>query len=163
MSDIQRFLKDKYYDPSFAGSYAGLDKFYREIVKHKPEITKATVRNFLLAQDSFTLHRKIIKSFKRNKAHYTRPNEYWYMDLKDMNAFVSSNNGYKYVLVVIDGFSRTIYARPLRSKDAKEVGEALLDILSESKQQPLVLMSDAGGEMVNRYMKKLTGDRGIKQ
>ena len=43
-----------------------------------------------------------------------------------MSHFPSDNDKYRYVLVVIDGFSRYAYAKPLHSKDTQEVGKALV-------------------------------------
>ena len=71
---LQKYLQNKYYDPNFPGSYGGLEKFHRAIVREKPYITRAVVRKFLQTQDAYTLHVPVRKFFKRNKAHYTRPN-----------------------------------------------------------------------------------------
>ena len=160
---LQKYLQNKYYDPNFPGSYGGLEKFYRAIVREKPYITRAVVRKFLQTQDAYTLHVPVRKIFKRNKAHYTRPNEYWYMDLKDMSHFASDNDKYRYVLVVIDGFSRYAYAKPLHGKDTREVGKALVEIFTESGNNPAVLMSDAGGEFDSSHMRNILHTRGIKQ
>ena len=51
-------------------------------------------------------------------------------------------DGYKYILLVIDVFSKHMYARPLKDKSAKTVGEAFEDIYNEFQSPIFKLESD---------------------
>lgn len=52
---------------------------------------------------------------------------------------------YKYIMSVIDVFSRFVFLRPLESKESSEVAENLLDIYNEHGA-PTILQSDQGTE-----------------
>jgi len=66
------------------------------------------------------------------------------IDLAEMPQF----EGYKYFLVAIDVFSKHLYTRALKSKTAKEVGEAFENIYNEFKTPIYKLESDQGKEFV---------------
>jgi len=63
-------------------------------------------------------------------------------------------SGYLYLLVVIDIMTSFVWLRPLRTKDASEVAEALFKIFSEFGF-PSVLQSDGGGEFRNTLLEIL--------
>ena len=56
------------------------------------------------------------------------------------------NHGYKYILVVIDCFSRKNWVRPLRTTTADETAKRLDDIISEMPWTPRSFASDQGNE-----------------
>jgi len=60
------------------------------------------------------------------------------MDLAVMPEF----DGYKYFLVMIDVFSKHLYARPLKDKTASTVGKAFEDIYKEFQSPIFKLESD---------------------
>ena len=72
----------------------------------------------------------------------------WGLDLADMAEWHASNEGYKYILVVVDVFSRYAWCRALKTKDAKDVWDALQTILD--KQQPKHIWVDKGSEFYNK-------------
>ena len=48
----------------------------------------------------------------------------WSADLVDMQAFSSFNKGFKYILTVIDVFSKYAWAVPIKDKSAASVTKA---------------------------------------
>jgi len=60
--------------------------------------------------------------------------------------YYTQNSYYKYILTVIDMFSRQAYAEPLKTKSAVEVAAALDKIISSMPITPRRLMVDAGTE-----------------
>ena len=79
------------------------------------------------------------------------------IDLAEMGEWGDSNSGYKMILVVVDCFSRYMWALPLRTKKADETWNAIAPILEEHK--PRKLWCDQGGEFYNKvwdsHLKKL--------
>ena len=57
------------------------------------------------------------------------------MDLADLTDLAKSNDNVKYLLVVVDGYSKYLSVRPLKSKSATEVKEAIADIFNKDKTQ----------------------------
>ena len=57
----------------------------------------------------------------------------WAADLIDMQAFSKDNNGMKYLLTVIDVFSKFVWIVPLKRKTGQEVANAFSRILKERR------------------------------
>ena len=84
----------------------------------------------------------------------------WDIDLADLALLGKSNAGTKYFLLVVDVFSRYVWVRPLKSKYAKDVINALDSILSQG-QQPKTVRSDGGREFQNRAVRSFLNERGV--
>ena len=84
----------------------------------------------------------------------------WEADLADMNKYSEENDNYKYILVIVDTFSRYAWTRPLRSKSAQDTAEAFEDVLKEGRT-PDILRSDAGKEFTGKAFKKVLDENDI--
>ena len=74
------------------------------------------------------------------------------IDLINMQAY--EFNGYKYILVAVDHFSKFLLLRALKDKTAEAVATELIPIF-EDKGCPTLLQSDNGAEFVNDVIKAL--------
>ena len=79
--------------------------------------------------------------------------EIWAADLIDMQAFSKDNNGIKYLLTVIDIFSKFIWIVPLKRKTGQEVANTFSRILKE--RRPSKTWVDRGREFYNEDVQKL--------
>ena len=70
-----------------------------------------------------------------------------------MQAFLKDNNGIKYLLTVIDVFSKFVWIVPLKRKAGQEVADAFSRILKERK--PCKVWVDKGKEFYNKDVQKL--------
>ena len=70
-----------------------------------------------------------------------------------MTAFKDYNEGYKFLLLVIDTFSKYGYLIPLKNKKGETVADALKDIFK--KRKPEKLWTDKGKEFYNKDVKDL--------
>ena len=77
-----------------------------------------------------------------------------------MGKFSKWNNGVRYLLMVIDAFSKFGWIEPLRNKKAESVVEVFNKILKTGRK-PKYLWSDKGLEFWNRDFKKLLDEKGI--
>ena len=77
----------------------------------------------------------------------------WAADLMDMQAFSKFNRGVKYLLAVIDIFSKYGWLIPLKDKTGKSVASALKTIFKERK--PEKMWVDKGKEFYNKDVKDL--------
>ncbi len=75
--------------------------------------------------------------------------------------YVDDNDGYRYLLTVIDHFSNFGFGFPLHTKTAEEVA-IHLHLLFCVFGPPTILHSDNGGEFVNRTMDVLRDKYGIQ-
>jgi len=72
----------------------------------------------------------------------------WECDLVDVEALGKFNDKYKYILSVIDVFSKFLYLIPLRSKTGTVVASAFQSIFNDQKQRrrPIWVRTDKGKE-----------------
>lgn len=76
----------------------------------------------------------------------SRPMEHLQADLVDMGAFKGFNNqGYRYILVMVDLFSKYVWARSLKTKEGAEVKEAIMGVLW-NEGFPTIFQTDNGSE-----------------
>ena len=77
-----------------------------------------------------------------------------------MTHIADYDQAYRYLLTVIDVFSKYAWVIPLKKKDSKTVSEAFDSIFTYRK--PVKLQTDKGKEFVNTSFQKLLKDRGIQ-
>ena len=82
-------------------------------------------------------------------------------DLVDYRMYDHANSNFKYILVLIDGFSRYAWTRALKTKTALETSQALDDILSTIPFNIPFFASDRGNEFLvrNNDLKKILIDK----
>jgi len=80
--------------------------------------------------------------------------------LVDMQEFHLSNRGYKYILTVIDIFSKFAWAIPLKNKNANSVTDAFKKIFQQ--RNPGKLQTDQGKEFVNQHLQKYLKELNIQ-
>ena len=85
----------------------------------------------------------------------------WQADLVEMGHLAKWNRGHRYLLTVIDTFSKFGFARPLKTKKGEEVTTAFNDILKTSKRIPKLLQTDQGKEFFNTKFQTLMKAEGI--
>ena len=146
-------LHNIYYDPSHPASFSSVDRLYRAVREHSHSITRQDVENFLFAQPPYTLHRRVVRKFSRNKtvAHYH--GDLAQADLIDVKKYRNSNNDTHYILTMIDVFSKYAYALPVKRKTGSNVKQALAQIFSEYR--PSKLQTDEGREFTNKQVQEL--------
>ena len=78
-------------------------------------------------------------------------NERWGIDCINMTSFANNNgggihNGYKFILTVVDYFSRLVWARKMKTQTAINVTNATKSIVQETKTYPKLIQADNGSE-----------------
>lgn len=163
-------LKRIWEDLESPASYSTPHKLWKEAVKSKPNLQLAQVEQWLSTQPSYTLHRKVVSKFVRRKVLSKCINYQWQADLMDMKGMVSTlnhgalkreNEGKRYVLAVIDCFSRYAYARAMKTKTCASTTLAFKSILKESKQAPCRLQTDKGREFLGLSFQRMLNNGNI--
>ena len=95
-----------------------------------------------------------MKNFRKRRVVVNGVDEIWAADLIDMQSFAKCNGGIKYLLTVIDVFSKYGWIVPLKSKTGAEVAEAFNTIFKEGRR-PGKLWVDKGKEFYNKNVKEL--------
>ena len=99
------------------------------------------------------LHKPVIKKFKRTKVYARFKDNIWAADLAEMESLSSKNKNVKYLLCVIDIFTKFAWVKPLKDKKGKTVLNAFIKIINESNHKPNKLWVDQGREFYNKLCK----------
>jgi hypothetical protein len=75
------------------------------------------------------LHKPARRNFKRRTVILKGINDLWQADLVEMGEYSSDNNGYRYLLTVIDTFSKFAWALPVKTKSGVEITKTMNQIL----------------------------------
>lgn len=100
------------------------------------------------------LHRSARKNFERRKTLMIGIGDTYQIDLMDLNQHAKENKNYKYILTVVDIFSKYAWAIALKTKTGKEVTDAMKSILIGGNV-PKNIHSDQGTEFYNSQFQKL--------
>ena len=107
------------------------------------------------------IHKRALKKFKRRHVIVDRKDEIWGIDLADMNSLISFNDGYRYILCIIDVFTKFAWAVPLKNKMAATVLFAVEAVVSKSKRIPEKVWLDHGSEFYNKQFQAWAKDNNI--
>lgn len=99
------------------------------------------------------LHKPVKKKYQKRRVWVSGIDDTWAADLADMSEYAKENDGYKYLLVVIDIFSKHGWLIPLKDKSGPSVANAFKKIFE--KRKPKKLWVNKGKEFYNRHVKAL--------
>ncbi len=142
---------DFYFIPSNPASFSGLSsltKTYNKINKS----TKNNLKEWILNQETYTLHKPLIKKFRREKVKVSGIDDLWQVDLVDVSKLSRENKGHKFLLTVIDVFSKHAWVQPLINKTGESILSAFKKIVKARK--PNKIQSDKGTEFLNSLVQK---------
>ena len=77
-----------------------------------------------------------------------------------MQQFSKWNKGYRYLLMVLDAFSKYGWIVPLKDKKGESVTEAFKSIIREGRK-PEYLWTDEGKDYYNKHLKDLLDKNNI--
>lgn len=155
----QRFenILDKIYNnPKHPASFSSPYKLWIAAHKKNVKISLEFVKEWLQSQNSYTLHREVRREFPRRKVIVSGVGIQYQADLVDFAPIKKENLGYRYLLTMIDCFSRKAIAIPMKSKTAESSISALKKAF-KFLGAPQKLQTDQGSEFfaekVKRYFK----------
>lgn len=153
---MDEILKSIYYNPKNSGGFASVKK-----LSDKSGFSEKKVKKWLKAQPTYTLHRVAYKKYDTRNYIVHDIDEQWQADLAEMTLIDKENDGYRYILTVIDMLSRYAWARAIKSKRGEDVAAAFKDIFSEGRI-PKRVQTDQGKEFENRYVRDLFSHHNIE-
>jgi hypothetical protein len=139
----------------------GVVAFYKYVISKYINITRTDVNNFLATKGFYQMTQSITK--KINKPIIAKyPNQLWGIDLIDMNDYIKENENWRYVVTVVDIFSRKVFLNKMKLKDAETTRDAFAEIINDAGVSPKYLMSDNGKEWLGEF-KEFCKENEIKQ
>ena len=106
------------------------------------------------------LHAAARRKYLRRKVVTLGMNDLFQADLVEMIPYARINSGFKYMLTVIDVYSKYAWAVPVKSKNAVDVAKAMESVLSKGRV-PKNLQTDLGKEFYNATFKRLVKKHNI--
>ena len=140
-------------------SQSEFDDLYKNLTQ--PGALSQKLLRYLRRNVAHSLHRQRRKRFPRRKVITSYPGQIVQSDLIDMQKLSSKNSGYNYILVLIDCFSKYLWAAPLKSKSGPETADALRKIFDSMTYPVQSFISDEGLEYVNQYVRIVFEERNI--
>ena len=131
----------------------------RSIINKKQQFGLSVNPNEILSQE---LHKPKRINFERRRVISNHIDHIWGIDLITMIKYSKQNNNYKYILTVIDFFSKHSWCYPLKNKTSNEIINSFKDIFKKSKRKPKMIQSDEGSEFTNKQVQKFFNDNNIK-
>ena len=141
-------VKKLYNDPKFDTSFSGKHRFSKSIKSRNRNVKTKDVLNTLKSVDSYTLHKPVQKTslFRRI---FTKGVSYLYqIDLVDMTKFEDENDGYRWLITIIDTFSKKAWAFKMKRKTSGAIMTVMKPFLT--KNRPKKIEFDQGKEFYNK-------------
>ena len=156
-------LRDIYYNPSTG--YQSMERLYKKAKDEGLGVSRKLVKDWLKTQDTYTIHKPIVRKHKFQRTFVKDLSEQVQMDLVDMGKFKNQNKGYYWILTAVEILSRYAFAIPVYRKDTKNMTNAIKSLLNEFKERfdnyPKTVQFDEGKEFYNVGVKNLLKERGI--
>ena len=128
----------------------GVVTLYKLISAYYANITRADIAEFLRTNAEYNMGKAA--AHRINKPTISQhPNSLWALDLIDCNQYVGSNRGWRYILTVVDIFSRYTWLGKLKEKEALSVANEFGSITERATVTPNSLLSDNGMEFAGEF------------
>ena len=124
----------KFFDKKSEGSGVNIE------VKHNEQLAEE-------------LHKPIIRNLKKITVYSGFKDNIWGADLADMQLISKFNKGFRFLLCVIDIFSKYAWVVPLKDKKGITITNAFQKILKESNRKPNKIWVDKRSEFYNSSVK----------
>ena len=113
-------------------------------------MTLNPIKIFIDKVNSETLER----NYPTNKTNVYYVDDFWRLDMLDLkNHGPENNRKYRYVLVVIDNFSKFGWTARSKNKNAQTIKDSIEIILITSKSKPSLIETNRGKGFYNNIFK----------
>jgi hypothetical protein len=153
---------EKYYKQF---NFPASSTFVKQLKNEGIKITKKEIDDFLVSrveQQQTTIQSNRKKLLGKIVAY--RPLSLIQMDIFDMRKFKRSNRGYKYILCIIDVFTRKVWTYAMKKKDNDNVQKNFQNFLDDSGIQsntPIILMSDNDATFISESFQVILRENNI--
>ena len=125
-------------------------------------ISKEKAREILEHSEGYTLHREYKQPRQYNPYYVHGRREQVQADLIDTNLISARNDGVKFLLVLIDIFTKRVWLYPLENKRAVTMRNVLRQWLNSLDVAPAKLMTDRGWEFANAPVRQLLASHNVE-
>ena len=148
-----KILKGRDYEIARNRNYDGCQRALASMI-YKSFDKETGSRISVNEQLAEELQKPVIKKHKRRKVYARFKDKIWAADLAEMGSLSSKNKNGKYLLCVIDVFTKYASVKPLKDKKGKTVLNAVTEIVNEFNHKPNKLWVDQGREFYNKLIQE---------
>ena len=137
---FEKVLRDKAFNVSKNSKYDGYQRGIASMVytffdNKSPggAIKRETISN---QQSTEELHKPIIRKFGKRKVHSSFTDNIWGTDLADMQLISKYDKGFRFLLCVLDIYSKYTWVVPLKDKKGITIANAFQKFLHEPGRRP---------------------------
>ena len=142
---------DNAKDPKYDGYQRGLASMVYKFFDSK--VSGSGAKLMLQSEQLADKLHKPIRKFEKRTLYSTFKDNIWGVDLADMQLLSKYNKGIRFLLCVIDIFSKYPWVVPLKDKKGISIVKAFQSILKQSNRKPNKIWVDKGSEFYNAYFK----------
>ena len=156
-SAADKALRDKAFKIASDGKYDGYQRGLSSMVHKffdKRSHGSGAANNKENIQLADQLHQPIIRKFKKRKVYSSFRDNIWGADLADMQLLSKFNKKFRFLLCVIDIFSRYAWVIPLKDKKGISIVNGFQKIINNLKRKPNKIWVDKGSKFYNNSFKK---------
>ena len=137
-----------------------LDVLYKDI-RSVPAFS-AKIAEFLRQNDLHSKNRRITKKiFPRRRVIARFPFDVWMADTINFDRFNYQNDRYAFIIVMIDCFTRKVWAVPVKFIDAAHSSDTFETVFKTLERYPTHLVTDKGTEFFNDQVKLVLENYGV--
>ena len=154
-------ILNNYHNPGHPTAFAGVDKVVRY---YDGRVSQDAIVRALESSDTYTRHREYKQPKHYNPYYVYALREQVQADLIDVRELAAHNDGTKYLLLIIDLFSRRVWMYPLKNKSAIVTRDAIRTWLNSlGRRKCKIFASDYGTEFRNVYVRDLFREHNVVQ
>lgn len=159
--DKDKYLRKLYLNPESPASFQGPVMLYK-IVKNdgKYKIKLNEIKHWMQNLESYSLNKRIKRSFHRGRVIVNNIDEQWDIDLAFMDKIGKENKGMKYLFCAIDIFSRYAWVVPIKTKHEYNVVAAFKKVLQEGRK-PRIIRTDGATDFTSTEFQNFIEKQGI--
>src|SRR5690348_14803397 len=150
MDKLNEIIRREFYDPQ--NGLISARNLYKKLKPDNPKLTLKLITEFIKNQATHQIH--TAKKISLNEYHQIKAPTLgeFQLDILDLSNYARHNNGFRYILVVVDIYSRYSFVHSLKTKAGSVVLEAMKSIEKEITTHKVKIYSfvmDAGSEFDN--------------
>src|ERR1700753_963678 len=129
-----------YSRPKHHGAISG----YNTLKYHTEDLDQKQLRSALYGESSYTKFLPRRKNFPRRRILAYGPNELYQSDIIDWKRFATQNDGFGFVFILVDVFTKYTWLVPQRRKTGQETSESLNHVMMQIGKGDAKIQTDMG-------------------
>ena len=142
--------------------YPSPQVLYKIVKETNPKITMNQIKKYIESKSAYQQTKE--KHVKKTSMGYVVSFEKMknlQIDLLDLSKYHKTNKGYKYVLIMIDIFSRFVDAIMIKTKNIEDTTNALKLMLDFNNIEPNIIISDSESSFLSKPFQAFLKERNI--